>query len=135
MIVPLKIISDIMKQNEGILETAIVSARKGREARLLRVLETRQKFKLRQEGCLSAWISPSEDKQPIYLVQTLYDSKTTWKRISDDLELKLGANEDPMEHLLAGPPLVGLFNSAYSINQTEENGEMVSRITMIMRQK
>ena len=34
-----------MEQNEGILETAIVSARKGREARLLRVLETRQKFK------------------------------------------------------------------------------------------
>ena len=44
-----------MEQHEGILETAIVSARKGRDARLLRVLETRQKFKLRQEGCLSAW--------------------------------------------------------------------------------
>ena len=124
-----------MEQHEGILETAIVSARKGRDARLLRVLETRQKFKLRQEGCLSAWISPSEDKQPIYLVQTLYDSKKSWKRVSDDLETKLGANEDPLEHLLAGPPLVGLFNSAYTITDCEENGEMVSRITMIMRQK
>ena len=54
-----------MKQYEGILETAIVSARKGRDARLLRVVETRQKLKLRQEGCLSAWISPSEDTQPL----------------------------------------------------------------------
>ena len=124
-----------MIQKEGVLETAIVSARKGRDARLLRVLETRQKFKLRQEGCLKAWISPSEDNQPIYLVQTLYDSKNSWKQISDDLETKLGFNEDPMEHLLAGPPLVGLFTTAYNEEEIVENGVTNRRITMIMRQK
>ena len=124
-----------MAQKEGVLETAIVSARKGRDARLLRVLETRQKFKLRNNGCLKAWISPSEDNQPIYLVQTLFDSKSSWKKISDDLDSKLGGNEDPMEHLLAGPPLVGLFKTAYLEEEYLENGVAGRRITMIMRQK
>lgn len=124
-----------MTQKEGVLETAIVSARKGRDARLLRVLETRQKFKLRNDGCLKAWISPSEDNQPIYLVQTLFDSKSSWKKISEDLDSKLGGNEDPMEHLLAGPPLVGLFKTAYLEEEYEENGVAGRRITMIMRQK
>ena len=123
-----------MEQHEGILETAIVSARKGRDARLLRGLETRQKFKLRQEGCLSAWISPSEDKQPIYLVQTLYDQKVM-EKISDDLENKLEQTKT-----LRTPTswtTIGWFIQfcIYHNRECEENGEIVSRITMIMRQK
>ena len=59
----------------------------------------------------------------------------SWKQISDDLETKLGTNEDPMEHLLAGPPLVGLFTTAYNEEIVDENGVTNRRITMIMRQK
>ena len=91
------------------LETVVCSARRGTDARLMRMLEARQTLRSRTEGCIKAWVSRSMDGQPMFLVQAIYDSEESWhacaKRIADELDTRDGGIED----LLSGPPLVGIF--------------------------
>jgi len=97
-----------------LIETVVCSARKGRSARLARLLKARQALKRRCEGCVSAWIAPALGDDNLFLVQATYVDKKSWraasKRVIDELDSKDGG----IESELGGPPLVGMFevNSA-----------------------
>ena len=91
------------------LETVVCSSRKKVDARFLRILNAHQEFKRRQDGCIAAWAARSVDGQPLFLVQSLYDSRKSLqlitKRVSDKMDSEYGS----LESFLAGPPLVGIF--------------------------
>ena len=48
-----------MKSDNYILETVVCSSRSGTDARLHRMLSTRQLLRRRIDGCLHAWVSRS----------------------------------------------------------------------------
>lgn len=104
-----------MKFNDCVLvETVVCSGAPGREARFRRMLETRQEFKRREEGCIAAWIGQSTDGQPLLLVHSVFEDQKAWKRISDKMVQVLDAKDGGLESVLAGPPLVGLFEVSRS---------------------
>lgn len=104
-----------MKINECVLvETVVCSGAPGKEARFKRMLEARQEFKRREEGCIAAWIGQSTDGQPLLLVHTVFEDQMAWKRISDKMVRVLDTKDGGLESVLAGPPLVGLFEVARS---------------------
>ena len=43
------------------------------------------------------------------LVQSVFKSQKDWKRISDEIRLKLDSKDGGIDGLLLGPPLVGVF--------------------------
>jgi hypothetical protein len=92
-----------------LMETIVCSARKGVEARMLRMLKTRQEFKRRQEGCVAAWLGAAPDNSNLVLVQTVFDSASSWKSISECVQTSLDSEDGGIETLLLGPPLVGMF--------------------------
>ena len=61
-----------MKSKNYILETVVCSSRSGADARLHRMLSTRQLLRRRTEGCLHAWVSRSSDGTGMFLVQAIY---------------------------------------------------------------
>ncbi len=91
------------------METVVCSARNGVDARLTRLLEARQELRRRSPGCRNAWVARSMDGQPMFLLQAVYESEEAWhsasKRVVDELDERDGG----IEHLLSGPPLVGIF--------------------------
>ena len=91
------------------LETVVCSSQKKFDARFLRVLNSHQELKRRQDGCLLAWAARSVDGQPLFLVQTLYQSRKHLKRISKLVGEKLDPEHGPLESFMSGPPLVGIF--------------------------
>ena len=91
------------------LETVVCSSHKKIDARFLRTLNAHQELKRRQDGCLLAWAARSVDGQPLFLVQTLYKSRTHLKRISKIVAEKLDSEHGPLESFMSGPPLVGIF--------------------------
>ena len=91
------------------LETVVCSSQKKVDARFLRVLNSHQELKRRQDGCLLAWAARSVDGQPLFLVQTLYKSRKYLKTISRLVTEKLDPEHGPLESFMSGPPLVGIF--------------------------
>ena len=91
------------------LETVVCSSRKKVDARFLRILNAHQEYKRRQDGCLLAWAAKSVDGQPLFLVQTLYESRKHLKSISKIVSDKLDPEHGPLESFMSGPPLVGIF--------------------------
>ena len=91
------------------LETVVCSSHKKIDARFLRTLNAHQELKRRQDGCLLAWAARSVDGQPLFLVQTLYKSRTHLKRISKIVAEKLDSEHGSLESFMSGPPLVGIF--------------------------
>ena len=91
------------------LETVVCSSHKKVNARFLRVLNSHQELKRRQDGCLLAWAAKSVDGQPLFLVQTLYKSRNDLKLISKIVSDKLDSEHGPLESFMSGPPLVGIF--------------------------
>ena len=47
--------------NKVYVETVVCAGAPGKEARFLRMIESRQAFKRRQDGCLAAWTGTSID--------------------------------------------------------------------------
>ena len=91
------------------LETVVCSSHKKVDARFLRILNSHQELKRRQEGCLLAWAARSVDGQPLFLVQTLYKSRKQLKSVSKIVTDKLDPEHGPLESFMSGPPLVGIF--------------------------
>lgn len=100
-----------MKINNVLIETVVCSGASGKEARFKRMLEVRQEFKRRQNGCLAAWIAPSTDGHGLFLVHSVFSDQKSWKRISEMVVKKLDAKDGGLESVIGGPPLVGLFES------------------------
>jgi len=98
-----------MKSKKYWLETVICSARKGRDARLQRMLERRQLLRKRSKGCLEAWVSRSMDGQPMFIVQAIYEDEDSWRSVNDRIESELDSKDGGFQDLLSGPPLVGIF--------------------------
>ncbi|MGB1587259.1 MAG: hypothetical protein ACPHJD_00415 [Poseidonia sp.] len=92
-----------------LMETIVCSAKEGVEARMMRMLKTRQEFKRRQIGCVAAWLGAAPDNSNLVLVQTVFDSASSWKSISERVQMTLDAEDGGIESLLLGPPLVGMF--------------------------
>ncbi len=91
------------------LETVVCSSQKKVDARFLRILNSHQELKRRQDGCLLAWAARSVDGQPLFLVQTLYKSRSYMKSITKLVSNKLDQEHGPLESYMSGPPLVGIF--------------------------
>ena len=91
------------------VETVVCAGAPGKEARFMRMLESRQTYKRRQDGCLAAWTGSSIDGAGMVLVQSVFVDNKAWKRISDDVMKALDTKDGGLESVLAGPPLVGMF--------------------------
>jgi hypothetical protein len=91
------------------VETVVCAGAPGKEARFMRMLESRQTYKRRQDGCLAAWTGTSIDGAGMVLVQSVFVDNNAWKRISDEVMKALDTKDGGMESVLAGPPLVGMF--------------------------
>ncbi len=98
-----------LKSKKYWLETAICSARKGRDARLHRMLERRQLLRKRSEGCLEAWVARSMDGQAMFIVQAIYENEKSWRSVNERIETELDSKDGGFQDLLSGPPLVGIF--------------------------
>ncbi len=95
--------------NKVYVETVVCAGAPGKEARFLRMIESRQAFKRRQDGCLAAWTGTSIDGTGMILVQTVFEDNQSWKEISDQVVKVLDPKDGGLESVLAGPPLVGMF--------------------------
>ena len=91
------------------LETVVCSSQKKVDARFLRILNSHQELKRRQDGCIMAWVAKSVDGQPLFLVQSSYKSRKYMKIISKLVADKLDPEHGPLESFMSGPPLVGIF--------------------------
>ena len=99
-----------MKSTNYILETVVCSSRSGADARLHRMLSTRQLLRRRTEGCLHAWVSRSSDGTGMFLVQAIYSNREVIKNAAALIEEKLDTHDGGIESLLSGPPLIGYFD-------------------------
>tara|TARA_Y100001980_G_C14556564_1_gene348616 strand:+ start:14114 stop:14407 length:294 start_codon:yes stop_codon:yes gene_type:complete len=91
------------------METIVCSAKKGKEKRLEKLLETRNKLKKRNSKCKDAWVCKSVDGSPTFLVQTIFESEDAWRSVSNFIKDKLDPKDGGIESCLVGPPLVGMF--------------------------
>ena len=91
------------------LETVVCSSRKKVDARFLRILNSHQELKRRQDGCIAAWAARSVDGQPLFLVQSLYVSRKNLQEITKLVSEKMDSEYGSLESFMAGPPLVGIF--------------------------
>ena len=87
------------------------TSRRGRTARLCRLLEARQALKRRCEGCLGAWVAPGIGDKNIFLVQAVFVDEKSWKTASERISAELDSKDGGIESELGGPPLVGMFNA------------------------
>ena len=94
---------------EAIMETVVCSPAQGKDARLLRMLNTRQEFKKQKSGCLAAWYAKSSDGEPLLLVQSIFASRQDWINISNAIIETLDSRDGGLDSCLLGPPLVGVF--------------------------
>jgi hypothetical protein len=93
------------------IETVVCSGVIGKEARLMRMLELRQEFKRRQQGCVSAWVGRNPEQREVLIVQSVFVSQEAWRDISQKAIDLLDEKDGGIESLLSGPPLVGLFET------------------------
>ncbi len=93
------------------IETVVCSGVIGKEARLMRMLEVRQEFKRRQQGCVSAWVGRNPEQREVLIVQSVFVSQEAWRDISQKAMDLLDEKDGGIESLLSGPPLVGLFET------------------------
>ena len=91
------------------IETVVCSARKGRSARLRRLLEARQALKKRCDGCSSAWVAPAVSEKNLFLVQAIFTDEKSWRSASERIVAELDSKDGGIEPELVGPPLVGMF--------------------------
>ena len=96
-------------KNKYWLETVVCSARKGVDARLERMLESRQEMRRRTDGCIRAWVSRSMDGQAMFLLQAIYENEESWHNSAKRIVEELDSRDGGIESLLGGPPLVGIF--------------------------
>jgi len=94
-----------------LIETVVCSGVIGKEARLMRMLEVRQEFKRRQQGCVSAWVGRNPEQREVLIVQSVFVSQEAWRDISQKAMDLLDEKDGGIESLLSGPPLVGLFET------------------------
>ena len=102
-----------------LLETIVCSGVLGSEKNLLRMLKARQKFRKRCDGCLGAWVVCSSDGQPVYLVQSIYVNRKSWKSISEKIKNEIDEKDGGLESYLSGPPLVGMFDLDREVARSE----------------
>ncbi len=91
------------------METIVCSAKKGKEKRLRKLLDTRNAFKKRSKKCKDTWVCQSADGSGTFLVQTIYETEEAWRIISERIKEKLDLKDGGLESCLIGPPLVGMF--------------------------
>jgi len=91
------------------LETVVCSSRKKVDARFKRILNAHQELKRRQDGCIGAWAARSVDGQPLFLIQSLYVSRTELKRITGLVSEKMDSEHGSLDSFMSGPPLIGIF--------------------------
>lgn len=106
-----------------LVETVVCSGAPGKEARFKRMLEVRQEFKRRQDGCIAAWIGLSTDSQGLFLVQSVFEDKKSWKRISQHIADRLDTKDGGLEGVIGGPPLVGMFELPLSSLEIPSQGK------------
>jgi len=98
-----------MDFNKVLVETVVCTGADGKGARFKRMLEARQEFKRRQDGCIAAWIGQSIDGQELFIVQSVFADKKSWKNISQAIADILDTKDGGLESVFGGPPLVGMF--------------------------
>ncbi len=90
------------------METAVLSARPGYEARLRRLLKARSTIRRNSEGCLLSWVGETSVGKGTFLLQALYSSEdaisVALKQVSS-----LDQSDGGLESVIEGPPLVGIF--------------------------
>ena len=101
------------------METAVLSARPGYEARLRRLLKARSTIRRNSDGCLLSWVGETSVGKGTFLLQALYNSEDA---ISVALKqvASLDQSDGGLEPVLEVPPLVGIFEvDAEDIGVTE----------------
>jgi hypothetical protein len=94
----------------NLLETIVCSAQIGREARLERMIAARVEFKLREDGCVKSWYAKSADDENLFIIQSLFVDRESWKEISERVMDILDSKDGGIETCLLGPPLIGIFS-------------------------
>ncbi len=102
-----------------LLETIVCSGILGSEKNLFRMLKARQKFRKRCSGCLGAWVVSSSDRQPVYLVQSIYADRKSWKSISEKIKNEIDEKDGGLESHFSAPPLVGMFDLNREVARSE----------------
>ena len=90
------------------LETVVLVAKDGYDARLRRMIKTRVRLRSESQGCAKSWMGESGSSKGTFLLQALYEVED-----AIGLALKSVASLDEkdggLESVLNGPPLVGIF--------------------------
>ena len=94
----------------NLLETIVCSSHDGKEARFERILATRVEYRMRQEGCLKSWFAKSYEDDNLYIIQSIYQDKDSWREVSDKIKNHLDPKDGGIESCLIGPPLIGMFS-------------------------
>ena len=92
-----------------LMETIVCSAKKGKEQRLKKLLDTRVAFRKRSKRCKQAWVCKSADGSGTFLIQAIYLNEEAWRKISEGIQTQLDPKDGGIESCLNGPPLVGMF--------------------------
>ena len=90
------------------METAVLSAKSGYEARLRRMLKARSAMRRNSNGCLKSWVGETSVGKGTFILQALYDSENAIG-LALKLVSELDEKDGGLEAVLEGPPLVGVF--------------------------
>lgn len=90
------------------METAVLSAKSGYEARLRRMLKARSAIRRNSKGCLKSWVGETSVGKGTFIIQALYDSENAIG-LALKLVFELDEKDGGLETVLEGPPLVGVF--------------------------
>ena len=90
------------------METAVLSAKSGYEARLRRMLKARSVIRKNSKGCVKSWIGETSVGKGTFILQALYDSENAIG-LALKLVSELDEKDGGLESVLEGPPLVGVF--------------------------
>ena len=90
------------------METAVLSARSGYEARLRRMLKARSAVRRNSKGCIKSWVGEASVGKGTFILQALYDSENAIG-LADILCLLKCEPSRFTESVLEAPPIVGVF--------------------------
>ncbi len=105
IIIPLIIIFQVI---DMWMETAVLSARSGYEARLRRMLKARSAVRRNSKGCVKSWVGETSVGKGTFILQALYDSENAIG-LALKLVSELDEKDGGLESVLEAPPIVGVF--------------------------
>ena len=90
------------------IETVVLSARQGYEARLHRMLKARCVIRRNSLDCVKSWLGDAVGSKGTFLLQALYKTQDA-VGLALQAVSELDQKDGGLESVLEGPPLVGIF--------------------------